>query len=373
MFTTRAVRYDQRVVREAEALQKAGHAVRLIEWARHSPDAPVEEVLSGIQVRRSHDEGLARFLPSDVLRNPIWWRRAYHAALAWHDERPVDVVHCHDLDTLPAGVRVKDELGCALVFDAHEVFYEMLEGNQPRPVVAAARRLEARLLPHADLVLTSHEGSTQHYLARTGAPVATIWNTFGERPDPYTPPPQGPFTMTYVGVLSRDRLFPDLVDAVGALDGVRLVIAGKHEGVHKEVAALAARASNVDFLGPVTFDQVPVITKGGHAVVCMLDPRNPQYRRTPATKLFDAMSAGRPIITTEGTLMGDFVTENDVGIACAYQIAAVQEATLRLRDDPEGQRRMGENGLRLARQRFHWEAQAQALTDAYRDLPPRVP
>lgn len=371
MLLSKTFRHDPRVYKEARALLADGHAVTVLEWARHDPDQPATETVDGVRVVRFRNTPAMARLPSDLFRNPLWWRHAARLGAALHEESPVDVVHCHDLDTLAAGVRLKRRLGIRLVFDAHEIFRKMVEGNVPWPVPQAASFLEHRLLRHVDLVVTASERFGAHYAERTKAPVVVVWNCFGDPPEAYVPPEEGPFTVGYIGTLSRDRLFPGLVDALGGLDGVRFVVGGKREGVYAETEAAAARHDNVTFLGPVPFDEVLPHTRAAHVVVSMLDPANPQYRIQVPNKLFDAMTTGRPLVATEGTETGRFVLEHDVGVTCGYDPQAVRAAVAALRDDPARCRAMGERGQTLARRTFHWSAQAERLTEAYRRLAQR--
>ena len=103
---------DVRVYKEAKALVDAGHEVTVIVWDRKHQYKP-EDVVDGIKVVRLHNNLLMRVLPNDLFRNPIWWRRAYKKGLERYKSGfNFDAVHCHDLDTLQAGVRLKKKTGC---------------------------------------------------------------------------------------------------------------------------------------------------------------------------------------------------------------------------------------------------------------------
>src|SRR2546422_2037546 len=114
--------HDSRVIREARALRDVGHEVSILGWDRTGREAPDVEHL-GVPIHRIRTRGLMRALGTDLLRLPIWWRRAYRVAR----RRTFDVVHCHDLDALPIGVRLKRDLGKPLVYDCHEIFGYMIE------------------------------------------------------------------------------------------------------------------------------------------------------------------------------------------------------------------------------------------------------
>ena len=95
---------DPRVYKEATSLVQAGHQVTVIVWDRKQQYEP-ESIIDGVRIIRIHNKKLQRILPHDLFRNPLWWRTAYKKGLElYNTDFPFDVVHCHDLDTLQAGI-----------------------------------------------------------------------------------------------------------------------------------------------------------------------------------------------------------------------------------------------------------------------------
>ncbi|HIE16940.1 MAG TPA: glycosyltransferase, partial [Dehalococcoidia bacterium] len=82
-------------------------------------------------------------------------------------------------------------------------------------------------------------------------------------------------------------------------------------------------------------------------------------------KLFEAMVCGRPIICTKGTYSGDFVEQEEIGLAVECNVEALKEAIIRLRDDPELRERLGRNALRAAISRYNWQNQEKRLLELY--------
>ena len=103
MFVSNDVTHDPRVLKEARALIAAGHEVTAIGWDR-TGSAHAREERGGLRIFRVKTSGPMRLLWKDLIRNPIWWRRAARLARSLE----FDAIHCHDLDTLPIGVRLKD-------------------------------------------------------------------------------------------------------------------------------------------------------------------------------------------------------------------------------------------------------------------------
>lgn len=72
-----------------------------------------------------------------------------------------DVVHCHDLDTLPIGCSAKAKLCCRLVWDAHEIYEEVAQGNPSDR--SKKRRMLQRLQEHVDGFITINDSIAQYY------------------------------------------------------------------------------------------------------------------------------------------------------------------------------------------------------------------
>ena len=67
-------------------------------------------------------------------------------------------------------------------------------------------------------------------------------------------------------------------------------------------------------IGSVHPDNVPLQTIESDAVLMALDPKNDNNRMSAPNKLFEAMSAGVPIITCKELLMGQFVDDEEIGL-----------------------------------------------------------
>ncbi len=362
MLVSNDVVHDTRVLKEARALRDAGHGVGFIGWDR-SGRGPAERTWEGIPIRLVRTRGLLRLAGHDILRNPLWWRQAARLAL----QQPFDVIHCHDLDTLPSGVRLKQRTGRPLVYDCHEVFGYMIEEDVPRFVVAAAFRLERRLAPQADRIIAVNESVKRYIDGITGREAVLVQNCQDLTLEEYRPPSAPSFTVLYVGTLHRSRFILPAIEVVASMPDIRLVIGGT-KALTAEVAARCAEHPNTVFLGPVPNDRVPSLTLESHAVLSMFDPVLRINQVGLPNKLFEAMAAGRPSIVTEGLPMSDLVLREACGVAVPYTEAGLRSAIERLRDDPSLAQRLGRSGLAAARRAYNWPAEARKLLALYDEL-----
>ena len=362
MIVSNDVVHDTRVLKEARALRDAGHRVSFIGWDR-SGRGPSETSWEDIPIRLVRTRGLLRLAAHDAARNPLWWRRATALGL----RQPFDAVHCHDLDTLPSGVRLKRRTGCFLVYDCHEIFGYMIEEDVPRFVANTAFRLERRLAPQADRVIAVNEAVKGYIDGVTGRDATLVQNCQEIVADAYRPPSASVFTVLYVGTLHKSRFLLPAIDVVGAMSGVRLVIGGS-KALAREVAARCAQHANTTYLGPVPNERVLALTLDAHAVLSMFDPALRINQVGMPNKIFEAMAAGRPSIVTKGLPMSDLVLRESCGLAVPYTEAGLRDAIERLRGDAVLAERLGRNGLEAARRTYNWQAESQKLVALYRGL-----
>jgi len=355
MIVSNEVVRDTRVLLEARSLARHGHRVRIVGWDRFDPSVPDGPIADGVEVALVRSQGAMRALPGPLFRNPIFWRRALDLSLAF----PADLWWAHDLDTLRTGVWLKERTGRPLVFDAHELFAEMIRDDYPARVARMAERLEGRLLPAVDHVVTVNPALAEHY-APTGKPVTVVMNCREEVAGRYEPPSAPAFTVLYVGTFHRQRFVFEIIQAVQQTEGVRLKIGGQ-KALSEHVRLACAASERTEFLGPVPADRVMPLTRECHVVSALLDPSNGNNRVGTPNKLFEAMAAGRPVLATKGTMSGNLVEALQSGLAIGYGVEACIWALKKLRADPALQRTLGENALRAARQEYNWKVQEDNL------------
>lgn len=363
MIVSNDVIHDSRVIKEARALRSGGHEVTFVGWDR-SGRMPTRETWEGLDILRVRIGGSRpRLFAADLLRTRLWWRRAFRIAR----EVSFDVVHCHDLDTLPVGVRLKRDLGKILVYDAHEVFGYMIEEDVPRLVVDYAFRMERRLAPHADYVIAVNDAVKRYIDNASGKESVLVRNTQELVLDAYRGPPVGPFKVVYIGTLHKSRFILPAIEVVGEIPDVILLIGGS-KALTRVVASMCAHHPNTRFVGPVSSDRVLPMTMDAHAVLTMYDPIPRINQVGVPNKIYEAMAAGRPSIVTKGLGMAETVEREHCGVAVPYTKEGFREAVLRLRDDPALAEQLGRNGLQAARREYQWATDRSRLLALYETI-----
>ena len=360
---------DPRVYNEAKSLIKKGHKVTVLAWDKDKGH-PHTESKDNIKIVRSYNSLIMKILPYDIFKMHFWWYKGYIDALDLYDKTPFDVVHCHDLDTLPIGVKLKKKLGLKLVYDAHEIWGYMISNDIPQIWANYYLNKEKKLIQYLDGFIIAEDKYADYFKTFTNKELISILNCKKILSKKYFPPKKSStFTLLFIGRLSSTRFLLELVESVKDLDKVKCIIGGigKEKFVDK-LKQKCKETDNVDFIGPVPLNEVIPMTKKTDAVVCIVNPDVLNNKIATANKQFEAMVCGRPVICTKGTRSGE-VTENEkCGIVVDYSIDSLRKGIIKLRDNPKLCLTLGKNALKAAIDKYNWEKQEEKLIKIYEQI-----
>jgi len=369
---------DPRVYKEAKALIEAGYEVSVVCWSRRNPASTDRETFEGIDVRRVVLD------PGPVDASILHKYRVFKKVRASMEKvaislRP-DIVHAHDLETLPIGSRVKRRLGIPLVFDAHED-WPALEARHSRVMGILTRILQRWHIGSADRILTINEGVARR-LRGARCPITILYNS-----RPYDKASSkvsdvtrervglapGQFVLGYLGRIDRDLGYEIAIEAMKRLgdERVRLLVVGGPEEEKKHYQEMAARlgvSGSCIFTG-----QVPYGSVNGYLslmdVGLTLMESNDLYDIALGNRFFDYIGAGVPLITTDLPVMRQVVERIGCGIVLKERgIEALVASIKELMDHPDARARYRENALNAFKEEFCWERQRDRLIEVYKDL-----
>jgi len=369
MILSNPFTHDPRVHNEAKSLIKAGHEVTILAWDKKRKN-PSKEVKEGIQIVRSYNTKFMDLLPYDIFRLHFWWNKGYKDVLKLCEKKSFDVIHCHNLDTLPIGLKLKKKLGVKLVYDAHEIWGYMVAKDLPGWWVNYYLRKERNIIKYADKIITVNDPLNNYLSKITNKSIAIVMNCKSLQNTKYEPPSNKKFTLLYIGVLSKSRFLLELVEVVKKLSDVHLIIGGiGKQGYTESLKNKCSESENIDFIGVVSTDEVIPMTKKADVVVCILDPNNKNNQAGLPNKVFEAAVCGRPLIVTKDLYYEKIVVEKGkFGIAVEYTKEALKNAILKLKDDRLLCEELGKNALKAAVSEYNWIKQEEKLIEVYRDL-----
>ena len=354
--------HDSRVPAEAKALVEAGHTVHVLGWDRHGTFDRNENV-NGVLVHRIQNTLTMKIMPLDILRMRFWWKAAVNQEAPHLDK--IDAIHCHDLDTLPIGIRLKGLKRVPLIYDAHEIWGFMVSAEIPwwkRYI-----RMEKRLIQHVDQMITVNEPLQEYFTEFFSKPIHVVMNCKEFDNAPYQPPTEEKFTAVYAGGLSPSRQIIELVSAASKIEGLKMIVAGSGKKRYvKKIKKLCAQAKNVKFLGQIPHKDVLPLTKRCHVSICLFERDNMNNQVGLPNKVFEAMVTGRPLITTKGLYYSDFARELGFGIPVDNADECI-DAVKKLMADPKKCKEYGAKALEAALQ-YNWGNEKQKLIEIYDEL-----
>jgi glycosyltransferase involved in cell wall biosynthesis len=319
------------------------------------------------------DPRLAR--QHELLMSTVDRHRAYSArmAMAAISVRP-RVVHAHDLDTLEAGAWIARATGAALVFDAHEIFWQQLaDGEAPVEWIEFYRALEAKLIHRADRVLTVSESIADFFEATHGIRRPLVIRNAIEIPASLETPPlrrsRAPVEVLFHGGLARDRGLEELVEAARAFEGAHLVIRGSGP-IEQELRRLGG--DRVRFEPPVPMAEVVAAASASDIGVIPYKPVCLNNRLAMPNKLFEYLAAGLAIAGSDLLEIRRIVEKDRVGVVLdPGSASSIALAVNRLAADPEALTEMRQRARHAAATKHNWAVDAEALVEMYRTLLPR--
>jgi glycosyltransferase involved in cell wall biosynthesis len=362
MLVTNEYRPDPRVHKEARALIDGGHDVTVAAWDRMH-QRPPREAIEGVKLHRIRTGRVGGQLAL-VLNYPLFLMRALSAA---KEVRP-DIVHAHDLDTLPAGLLISRLRGIPLVYDAHERYAKMIAMDVPASVSRLVERIEQFLLPRPDLVITINESMAAELEKHTREKVLVIMNVIDLPPRSKVKVhrPHDDIVLFNPVTFEPMRYLEESMEAMTNIDRCILRLAGSGR-LLPAVEKAAKEHGNIEFLGHLPFTKLLEEYEKVDVVLILADPANENYRTGTANKMGEGMAFGLPLLASRGTLSGDVVEREGCGLTFDWSEADFRQAIDRLRD-PAIRNEMGRKGREAAERGFNWGTMRDRLQKAYSRL-----
>ncbi len=378
MLLSNSFRPDPRVLKEAEYLQNNGFAITVLCWDRHA-DLPENETLSsGVKIIRVQN------IPStygigirQLLKIPRFWLAVQHYLIRLSPK----LIHCHDFDTLPAGLWFGKLHHIPVIYDAHEYYSELVKPRLHGIVGKLLFRLikwaeqfgarNARAVVTVDKTLASiYRRKDQSVIILGHDPEKRI----ADQSNPVFSKPN--LTLLYSGRLSADRGLLIYANMVRRLQEkgipVRLLLAGVFtpEAEQERFNDYAKSIANsVDFLGWIPYKQMSHVYHEADIGLAVLLPE-PRYVAATPVKLFDYMANGLPVVASNFPSIAIIVNDANCGLLVdpIADLSSTVDTIVIWWQNKSVPQVLGENGRQAVLSKYHWENQASRLKKLYQEL-----
>jgi glycosyltransferase involved in cell wall biosynthesis len=167
----------------------------------------------------------------------------------------------------------------------------------------------------------------------------------------------------FLGRLCWTKGIHVLLEALAGTD-MRLILAGPEEdGYRHTLAKLIAQhglADRARWIGSVGATQKWTLLRGARCLVL------PSVKESFGNVVVEAMAVGCPVVVTEGVGASDIVQRANAGRVSLHDAHALRAHILKLWNEPDLARSLGENGARYARAHLTWPRVAEQMAEVYR-------
>lgn len=293
-------------------------------------------------------------------------------------ELDADIYHIHDPELLPYALKLKKS-GKKVIFDSHENYpAQILEkGYIPkilrRIVSFLYKSYESYVFKQIDAVIVPCKFSGKNIFEGTAKKTVFIDNTplLAEFYDQYDVRETNPGkAICYTGGLTYDRGTTHLIKAA-AKAGVKLILAGKFmpPDYYDEVKAMN-EFNNVEYKGYLDRKGILEVYKDSSIGMCtILNVGQYNTGDNFATKVYEYMSCGLPVIITDSAYAREVLKEYRFGLCVQPDDAdAISDAIKYLLANPDIAKEMRSEGRRAIREKFNWSIEAKKLIALYEEL-----
>lgn len=332
--------------------------------------------MDGVQIRRLP----LHSVPDTGMRQAItlvrFWIWIIFAAL----NIKFDVIHCHDLDTVPAGWLVGRLKRKRIIFDAHEHFSSQVKITSGDRIAHLADRMERFLVPRVDAVITVGD-RLRKFMEEEGAKrVVLVHNSYRRSDFDFDADliaqkraeldlNTKTVIISYLGAFTKTRYINLLLEAGAQRPDVGLLLAGRGP-LEDTVREYAERHENIIYAGVVSEREVALLTCTSDAIFCCYNPDDPNNYFSMPNKFFQALAAGKPCIATQSVgELSDWIEKFEFGVLIEnVTVSEISHAMNELTDIDRVAHFQANARNAFASHGFNWDASRDRLLALYDQL-----
>ncbi len=313
------------------------------------------------------------------IRSPFWRIVLIHPLIFFKAFiRNVDIYHFHDPELIPLGLVLKI-FRKNVVFDIHENIEEHIKSMKKTGFLFKGVYHYLHILSKKYFhIILAEESYRKYYIQGEKATHLEVIQNF---------PPQvffkkfcvthrsqlGGNDIFYIGNVSINRAIDVIIRSIAMLRNkipdVRVHIFGQLNIPFSDLEKLPCYEDVKDiliFYHRTRPDIAYEMAKNCKVGLAILKPLG-NYLGSYTTKMFEYMSVGMPVITSNFPLYKDVIEKNNVGLCVnPEEPKEISDALFQILSNAKLADEMGENGIKSIESNYNWELEANKLTEFYK-------
>ncbi len=238
-------------------------------------------------------------------------------------EMTPDLVHCSDIETMPAGVLYKLRARTRLLYNIHD---NLAQRYNIQPwAQAILNQFEGLAVRLSSLALVPETFRRDTLPRWCRSKISVVRNTPADR-GAFPPATETtPIKLFFGGWLDTGRGLRQLLELVRQNEDFELTLAG--EGALELVKEIET-TPRTRYLGFVTHEEIMEETARAHVVTALYDPVRPINRHAASNKLAESLACGRPVLVNSEMLITEALLGHDCLVKLPYADVETKAASL---------------------------------------------
>ena len=347
--------FDQRVYKEVKSMTKSGHNVEIITPHKTTKSEKIDNII----VHCINKNSPFGFTALKIIKKAL--------------QKEYDLFYCHEFDPLIYSWIIKKITKKPVIWDCHEYLVPMkreLQGNMAALLTKIAINFAA---PKTDHIITV-DNKLGRQLRRFN-PVTVIPNypTLSDFPLPKFKAVNQTPNIIYVGSLTEERGLKKMIKAYKIVKenfNVDFTVVGGFYDTHLEEWAKNYDLKNnlkIKWKGWVNYTELAPQFSEADIGLCILQDSD-RYMKAIATKVFEYLIMGIPVVTSKGHMSDKLVKSGNYGVSVdSSNQNAIADGILNLLNR-KSIKENAEDIVRFSRDKYVWERREGKINQVIKKL-----